>query len=337
MLSLIAEIDQFKGKWSMQRVVAPERLDQLRHLASVQSIGSSTRIEGAKLSDTEVSRLLGNLKIQTLSSRDEQEVAGYAETLNLITDSWDEIPFTENHIQQLHKTLLKYVDKDRRHRGSYKVHPNHVSAFDEEGKEVGVIFETASPFDTPPKMTELIEWTNDQFQGEDLHPLLVIGMFALHFLAIHPFQDGNGRLSRLLTTLLLLKAGYDQASYASLEQVIEKNKEVYYASLRASQKGIWSENSSDTPWLTFFLGSVKKQAEILAQKIDQETSLQERLSWQESEILALFTDRDHLSISEIVEGTGGNRNTLKKHVGALVDKGLLLRHGRGRGVYYTRL
>ena len=153
-LKLIARIDEFKGKWQALTSLAPEQLSALRKVATVESIASSTRIEGVKLSDREVEELLSGLKTKGLHSRDEEEVAGYAECMETLFRSYDDIAFDENHIKQLHQILLKYSSKDLRHRGEYKKLNNHVEAFDQTGKSVGVIFETASPFDTPRKMTE---------------------------------------------------------------------------------------------------------------------------------------------------------------------------------------
>src|ERR1700720_4770848 len=148
-LGSIAELDEFKGGWRALGTLAPEPLSPLRKVATIESIGSSTRIEGSKLSDREVEKLLANLEIKSFHTRDEQEVAGYAETMELIFQSWDEITLTENHVKQLHRDLLQYSEKDAHHRGNYKTQPNNVAAFDEAGKQVGTVFETASPFDTP--------------------------------------------------------------------------------------------------------------------------------------------------------------------------------------------
>src|ERR1700682_945937 len=149
LLELLSEIDEFKGAWRGLGTLAPDRLSALRRVATIESIGSSTRIEGSKLSDREVEKLLANLEIKSFHSRDEQEVAGYAETMELIFQSWDEITLTENHVKQLHRDLLKYSEKDAHHRGEYKTQPNSVAAFDDEtGKQIGIVFETASPFDT---------------------------------------------------------------------------------------------------------------------------------------------------------------------------------------------
>ena len=207
-LALISETDEFKGAWRAFRTLAPERLNALRRVATIESVGSSTRIEGSKLSDRDVERLLSDLRIQSFATREEQEVAGYAKVMETVFESWADIPITENHIKQLHRDLLSYSDKDDYHRGAYKTTSNSVAAFDEAGRQIGIVFETATPFDTPRLMTELVAWLNEARDGGRLHPLLIIGVFIVVFLEIHPFQDGNGRLSRILTTILLLQAGY---------------------------------------------------------------------------------------------------------------------------------
>ncbi|MFN2229023.1 MAG: Fic family protein, partial [Anaerolineae bacterium] len=269
MLSLVAEIDEFKGAWRALGTLAPERLSALRRVATIESIGSSTRIEGSRLSDREVERLLANLEIKAFASRDEQEVAGYADVMETVFASWAEITVTENHIKQLHRDLLRYSDKDQRHRGEYKTASNSVAAFDAEGKQVGVVFETASPFETPRLMAELVTWFDQARQGE-LHPLIAIGMFVVVFLAIHPFQDGNGRLSRVLTTLLLLRAGYSYVSYSSLESVIEQSKEGYYLALRRTQGTLRAESPDWVPWLTYFLKALQRQMRRLREKVERE-------------------------------------------------------------------
>ena len=208
MLNLIAEVDEFKGAWSALGTLAPERLSALRRVATIESVGSSTRIEGSRLSDREVARLLSDLAIPSFASRDEQEVIGYAETMNLAFSSWREITLTGNHVRQLHRVLLAHSEKDEWHRGNYKTSSNNVAAFDDSGRQVGIVFETATPFDTPRLMSELVGWLDNEIENRRFHSLLLIGIFVVVFLEIHPFQDGNGRLSRILTTLLLLQSGY---------------------------------------------------------------------------------------------------------------------------------
>ena len=225
LVKLIAEIDEFKGRWDALKTLSPDRLNALRKVATVESIGSSTRIEGAKLTNAQVEELLSNIKIQSFATRDEQEVAGYAEAMDLVFQAYEDLRLTENHINQLHQTLLRHSEKDEHHRGAYKKLRNDVVAIDADGKQLGVVFETATPFATSREMESLVAWTRKAIEEESLHPLLIIAVFVVQFLAIHPFQDGNGRLSRILTTLLLLRAGYAYAPYASLERVIEENKD----------------------------------------------------------------------------------------------------------------
>ncbi len=254
-LNLIAEIDEFKGEWNALGNLAPERLNTLKRVATIESIGSSTRIEGAKLTDQEIEQLLSGLDTKSFSSRDEEEVTGYAEVMNVVFESFEEIPLTENYIKQLHKILLKYSTKDTHHRGNYKKMSNHIEAFDNAGKSLGIIYETSPPFDTPKDMKVLLKWTTSQFKEKELHPLLVIAIFIVHFLAIHPFQDGNGRLSRILTTLLLLKTGYSYIPYSSMESVIERNKENYYLALRKTQRTLKSKKINHESWILFFFES----------------------------------------------------------------------------------
>ena len=236
MLDVISELDEFKGAWRALSTLAPERLAALRRVAVIESIGSSTRIEGSKLSDRDVERILADTEVKSFDTRDEQEVAGYASVMETIFASSSVMPLTENHIKQLHRDLLRYSEKDERHRGDYKKLENNVEAFDAEGHSVGIIFQTASPFDTPRLMAALVAWTTEALDNRSLHPLLAIAVFVVVFLEIHPFQDGNGRLARALTTLLLLRAGYAYVPYSSLEHIIEQGKESYYLALRRTQK-----------------------------------------------------------------------------------------------------
>jgi Fic family protein len=332
-LQLVAELDEFKGKWTATTLLAPDRLQALRHVATIESIGSSTRIEGAKLSDAEVDALLSGVKTYSFRSRDEQEVAGYAEAMEFVFGNFADINLTENHIKQLHTTLLKYSNKDERHRGDYKKFPNHVEAFDADGKSLGVVFETTKPFDTPTRMQELVEWTNNVLAEKKLHPLLVISVFVVHFLAIHPFQDGNGRLSRILTTLLLLRAGYTYVPYSSFERVIEANKDGYYLALRRAQGTLNKDDSKLSEWLLFFLYCMQKQKSELEKKLERE-SLLEKLPELSAQILAFVKDRGRATISDIVNLTQDNRNTVKAHLKALVRTGRLSQQGVGKGTWY---
>jgi Fic family protein len=334
-LSSIAEIDEFKGAWRAIGRIAPERLSGLRRVATIESVGSSTRIEGAKLGNREVERLLSNPAFRSLATRDEQEVAGYAEVMDTIFEHWDAIPPTENHIKQLHRDLLAHSDKDERHRGAYKTLPNHVEAFDENGKSLGVVFATATPFDTPRLMSELVSWALRSDRQNALHPLLVIAVFIVVFLEIHPFQDGNGRLSRILTTLLLLRAGYAYVPYSSLESIIEHSKDSYYPALRRTQTTIRTPDPRWTPWIVYFLRALQQQKHRLEKKIERERIMLGDLPELSVKILELAREHGRVTVAEAAKVTGASRNTIKDHVRTLTDRKHLTRHGAGRGAWYA--
>ena len=336
-LSLIAKIDEFKGAWRAFGTLAPERLLALRRVATIESIGSSTRIEGSKLTDRQVEALLSKLEIKSFETRDEQEVAGYAEVMEVIFSSWEHIPISENYIKQLHGMLLTHSDKDHWHRGNYKTTSNSVAAFDESGQQVAVVFETTSPFDTPRFMAELVAWYRDVREQNTIHPLLAIAIFTVVFLEIHPFQDGNGRLSRVLTTLLLLQAGYAYVSYSSLESIIEQNKQGYYLALRQTQGTIRSESPNWQSWIVFFLQALASQVKRLEAKVEREKIILSVLPELSIQILELTKERGRISVSDIVSLTQANRNTVKAHLKKLVETNHLTQHGSGRGVWYALL
>jgi Fic family protein len=333
-LRLIAEIDEFKGAWAAIGRIAPDRLVALRRVATIESIGSSTRIEGAKLNDAEVERLLAGLDVKSFTCRDEEEVAGYAEAMETTFAHWKDIALTENHIKQLHRDLLQYSSKDKRHRGEYKTHNNHVEAFGPGGESLGIVFETATPFDTPRLMAELVETTRSNLESGDLHPLINIAFFIVVFLEIHPFQDGNGRLSRILTTLLLLHSGYAYVPYSSLESIIEQSKDAYYLALRKTQQTVRTTAPNWQPWVAFLLKSLQQQKAHLEKKIERERLILGELPELSVQILELCRHRGRVTVAEAVKVTGANRNTIKDHFKALVCANHLARHGAGRGTWY---
>ena len=338
LVKLIAEIDEFKGRWEALKTLSPDRLDALRKVATIESVGSSTRIEGAKLTDRQVETLLANIEMRSFATRDEQEVAGYAEAMDLVFESYEDLHLTENHVRQLHQTLLRHSTKDERHRGSYKTLPNDVVAYDAEGREIGVVFETASPFDTPREVEELIAWTRKAIAEEAHHPLLIIAVFVVVFLAIHPFQDGNGRLSRVLTTLLLLRARYAYVPFASLERVIEENKDFYYRALRRTQTTLKSEAPDWQPWTGFFLRCLKKQKDSLAVRLEREPASaghDDDLPRLAVQVLKELRAHEGLTIAELEGLTGANRNTLKVRLRELVASGRVRRHGKARATWYS--
>lgn len=336
LLKHISEIDEFKGSWRSLQNLAPERLLSLRKIATIESVGSSTRIEGSLLTDDEVEKLLSGVQLTSFRERDQQEVSGYADLMEMVFTSWEEISLSENQIKQLHRILLKLSTKDQRHLGEYKKFANHVEAYDIEGKSLGVIFQTTSPFDTPGEMERLIEWTNKQVKpSSKFHPLLVIAEFVVKFLAIHPFQDGNGRLSRALTTLLLLRSGYVYVPYCSMERIIEENKDNYYLSLRRAQGTLGKDESGFKHWVEFFISCLLQQKRILARKMESELTMAS-LSPLSEKILQVVRDHGRITIRDAVTITGANRNTVKDHIFKLVDSGHLVKKGQGRGVWYEK-
>jgi Fic family protein len=337
-LGLVARIDEFKGAWRALGTLAPGRLSALRRVATIESIGSSTRIEGSKLTDRDVERLLSNLAVQKFETRDEQEVAGYAELMDLVFRSGEDLPFNENHLKQFHQILLQHSEKDQWHRGNYKTSSNSVAAFDENGARIGIVFETATPFDAPRLMTELMEWVNTERDKEhdrtQLHPLLIVAMFVVVFLEIHPFQDGNGRLSRVLTTLLLLQSGYAHVPYSSLESVVEANKEAYYLALRQTQGTIRTEAPNWQPWLLFFLGSLAEQVRRLEKKVEREKIVLAALPTLSLQIVEFAREHGRITMAEAIKLTDASRNTLKQHFRGLIERKHLEQHGSGRGAWY---
>jgi len=345
-LRLISGIDEFKGEWQALGHLPPDRLQSLRRVATIESVGSSTRIEGARLSDREVEQFLGVLEADSFQSRDEEEVAGYAYVMETVQSAWQDLPLTQSIVFQLHRDLLRHSTKDERHRGNWKSLPNHVAAFDAAGKEVGIVFETASPFETPQRMETLLQWHAQEEAEATMHPLLRIGAFVVEFLAIHPFQDGNGRLSRILTNLLLLRAGYTYVSFSSLESVIEQHKEGYYRALRRTQTSLQQQQGTADwePWLLFFLRSLTTQFKNLRQRLEDTRvmsespgTLPEYLSPLAGKLLVLLGQRETLTLAEATEALGANRNTLKLKFKELVDAGEAKLYGKGRGAHYRQV
>jgi Fic family protein len=292
------------------------------------------RIEGSKLTDREVEQLLSRLEIKAFATRDEQEAAGYGELMERVYSSWQRIALTENDIKQLHRDLLAYSEKDAWHRGRYKSVSNDVGEFDESGVQTGVIFQTATPFDTPQLMSELVSWAREERTAGRLHQLLIIALWVVVFLEIHPFQDGNGHLSRVLTTLLLLQSGYSYVQYSSLESVIEQNKEAYYLALRQTQGTIRTDTPNWQPWLVFFLRSLAEQVTRLERKVEREKLVLASLPDLSLKIVEFAREHGRITIDEAIKLTGATRNTLKEHFRALVERGHLTQHDSGRGVWY---
>ena len=212
---------------------------------------------------------------------------------------------------------------------------NSVEAVDETGSSMGLIFETASPFDTPRRMAELVEWTRSALDDKHSHPLLVIGVFVVRFLAIHPFQDGNGRLSRALTTLTLLRMGYGYVPFSSLERIVEDSKDEYYRALRRAQSTLDGDESQLLDWICFFIGCLFRQKEILGRKIEKER-LMAPLAPLSEKLIGIVREHGRLTVRAAVSMTGANRNTVKAHLRQLVKTGYLVQRGQKRGIWYEK-
>ena len=333
-LQRISYIDTFKGKWSHLDKSDSRYLKELRQIATIESIGSSTRIEGAMLTDKEVAELIKKVNINSFKSRDEEEVVGYYDVLDLILENAKEVELSENHIKQLHSILLKYSSKDNRHKGEYKSLSNKVVANYPDGSQ-RIIFNTTEPHLTVKEMSELMEWTNNQLVKKDIHPLIVIGHWVYEFLSIHPFQDGNGRLSRLITTLLLIQNEYDFAQYISLEHIIEQRKTDYYQALMNAQQFRYSEQEIVSDWMIFFLESIQILIERLEVKMNQNLEKTHYLNIRQKEILALFKIDKSLKISDIaLKLTLYSVNTLKKDIQYLLIEDYIQKMGLGKATVY---
>lgn len=332
--SYLSQIDVFKGSWMVIEGNTSGYLRELRKIATVESIGSSTRIEGATLTDEEVDKLLRSVKVDKLTTRDQQEVMGYYDALEVILDNYSEIELSERYLHQLHSILLRYSDKDARHKGGYKMLSNKVVANYPDGSQ-RTIFRTTEPHLTAVEMQELIGWTIERFAEKDMHPVLVIAVFVYEFLSIHPYQDGNGRLSRLLATLLLMQQGYHFAQYISFEHVIEATKEEYYRALMDGQKNRHTPEEKIDKWLFYFLGSMVILTERLDAKYKMYSKLSLDLNERQKRLMEIIRENRASGLKAIEEALGDySRNTLKKDLAWLVREGLLIKTGTGRGVRY---
>ncbi len=305
-------------------------------MATVQSIGSSTRIEGSNLSDQDVAKLLGTVRITKFASRDQEEVAGYYDALEVVLENYPDIAIRESALFNLHGILLKHVGKDERHRGGYKSLSNSVNAKYPDGM-TKVIFETTPPHLVRKEMEDLLSWTRARFKEKEIHPLLVVGLFVYEFLSIHPFQDGNGRLSRLLTTLLLLKSGYGFIQYISFEHQIENRKSDYYRALMNCQKRRKPGKAKDiAEWIHFFLGCLLELALKLEKKSDALEDSGAYLNGRQKAVLNFLKQASPVKRSDVLARFPEvSVNTLKKDLQHLVREGRLEKMGQRKGTTYT--
>lgn len=329
----IAKIDELKGQWIGGMRLSPQVLSRLKKTVLVTSTGASTRIEGAKLSDEDIEKLMRGISIQEFADRDIQEVQGYHELLDNVFSSWEHLRFSEGLIKHFHQELLKYVDKDLLHRGEYKKQENKVMMVDEAGQSLGILFNTTPAYLTSKEMQELVEWTKKAKDDNHYHPLLVIANFLVQFLQIHPFQDGNGRLSRILTNLLILQAGYAYMPYVSHEKIIEDNKPEYYLALRQSQKTLKTDDASIISWLDFFLEVIYQQAKTALSLFSAE-SFEKLLSPAQLKVWNYLQSIDEATPKELSETLNIPRSTIGQVLKKLLGLGKIERLGEGRGVRY---
>lgn len=330
----IAKIDTVKGQWKLSNNLSPQMITRLQSSALVTSAGASTRIEGSMLTDGEVEKLLRGFTVKKFKTRDEQEVAGYLELLRNMFDSWQNIELSESTILHFHKELLKYSEKDARQRGEYKFGPNRVEAKNQEGEVVGVVFDPTPPHLVKKEMEGLLAWTVAAMKDEEIHPLLIIGNFLFEFLAIHPFQDGNGRLSRVLTNFLLLKTGYDFTPFVSHEQLIEAKKAEYYIALNKTQQTWKTKQENITPWMLYFLGIMQQQSDKALALLTQE-SVEEFLSVKQLQVWEFVLSQKTFSRSDAIKATKLHARTVEYAIKKLVNMKKLERIGEGRTTRYT--
>ncbi len=333
---LIARIDEIKGQWSAGSKLAPSTLTTLRQSVLITSTGASTRIEGSHLSDEEVEKVMRGLSVTKFRERDVQEVQGYLETLTNVFNSFRTLPLREGVVQHLHKELLKYSEKDALHRGKYKQKENIVGIRNEKGDIEKIIFETTLARFVQKEMTEIVEWTYQELEKKEIHPMLLIGNFLVEFLKIHPFEDGNGRLSRILTNMLLLRAGYLYIPYVSHEQIIEQRKEEYYIALRQSQATFKTDNQSIEPWLLFFLRVAMEQG-VQAVLLLEGEYLEDILSKKQLEVWNYISSVEEASAGEIAKHTGIARPTVNQGLEKLLRLNKIKRIGQGRGTRYKKI
>jgi len=334
--SLITQIDRLQGQWIAGAKLSPQVLGRLKRSVLIISTGSSTRIEGAKLSDEDIEKMMRGISVQKFTDRDKQEVKGYYELLENVFNSWKTLRFNESTIKYFHRELLKYVEKDQTHRGDYKKQENKVYMIDKAGQSIGILFDTTPAYLTPKEMQELVEWTQEALMEKNFHPLLILGNFLVEFLKIHPFRDGNGRLSRVLTNLLLLHEEYEYMPYVSHEKLVEDNKPDYYIALRKSQKSLNTKHEDITPWLVFFLTIFLEQSQMAIDLLSKE-NVEKLLTKKQLTVLQYLQNVDEAGPLEIAQKTKVAHPTVRQVLDKLMRLKKVERIGQGRNTSYRKI
>lgn len=337
MLRAVGTVDEFKGRWSRPGLLPPERLAALQRVATVETVGSSIRLDGAAMDDRAVERLLFGPQARAFASRDEQEAAGCADALEMVVKSWRDIGLTEHHVRLLHGFLLRHAERDARHRGRPRSQPLPQDAFLAPAPDTSAAPAAPAPdaaADPARSLAALLARANAELQDDRVHPLLAIAAVTGGVLAIQPFQDGNGRLSRLLATLLLLQHGYAYATSASLDRVFEDDRAAYdEAARRLREAGAGQDLAARAAWTAFFLDCLARQVATLAQRIDREQRMAPLPPLSET-IFGAVREHGRVTVRAATALTGANRNTVKAHLQRLVAEGRLVRRGQRKGTWY---
>lgn len=329
-LGLVAKIHEYKGRQELLMAQKPIVLDRLVTLAKIQSVESSNKIEGIVTTQPRIRDLC--LDKIAPKSRDEMEIKGYKEVLNLIYENYESINLNRNNLLQLHKILYQFVVSGIG--GRFKNVPNYINQTDEEGNSI-VRFMPLEPYLVPDAIDDICQKYNQEIDKENIDPLLLIPIFISDFLCIHPFTDGNGRMSRLLTTLLLERSGFYIGKYISLEKKIEETKDIYYDVLSESSRG-WHENKNDpTPYIKYLLKIIlaayrdlEDRVEVVNGKGKAVEVIEEAIK---TKIIGKFTRKDILELCPSLE-----RSSVADALKKLVKKSFIKREGQGRNTYYYK-
>ena len=328
-LGLVAQIHEFKGRQELYLKQKPAALDKLVEIAKIQSTEASNKIEGIVTTSTRMQQLCRDKT--TPRNRDEEEIMGYRDVLNTIHESYEYIPIRASYILQLHRDLYKYSGKDIG--GRFKNMQNIIAETKADGTQV-VRFTPLPPYETPAAIDAICESFNQVIDSCVIDPLVLIPVFIHDFLCIHPFNDGNGRMSRLLTTLLLYRCGYMVGRYISIESKIEKTKSNYYDALEKSGIDWYEENNDPSPFIKYILGIILasyRDFESRMSLVDEKLPAIEQVRMAIKEKIGKFTKSEIMELVPAV-GKASVENSLKK----LTEEGFIERHGKGKSTFYTR-